>query len=83
MTREVAFVFRFGFWKLRMFEKSLEGLVRGIRSNKKNESAYIGQCLAEIKEEIKSNDLQKKTVAVQKLTYVSRSSTSTHFSSSK
>lgn len=53
-----------------MFEKSLTDLVRGIRSNKKNEAVYIGQCIQEIKEEIRANDLQKKAQAVQKLYYV-------------
>lgn len=52
-----------------MFEKSLTDLVRGIRNNKKNEAKYISQCIQEIKEELKQ-DMQKKTVAVQKLTYV-------------
>ena len=53
-----------------MFERNLADLVRGIRTNKKNEAAFISQCLAEIKEEIKTNDAQKKMVAVQKLTYL-------------
>jgi AP-3 complex subunit delta-1 len=53
------------------FQKSLTDLVRGIRANKKNEAQYIGQCLQEIREEIRTNDRQKKLVAVQKLTYVS------------
>lgn len=53
-----------------MFEKNLTDLVRGIRNNKKNEAKYISQCIQEIKEELKQ-DMQKKTIAVQKLTYVS------------
>ncbi len=56
---------------LNIGQKSLTDLVRGIRSNKKNESQYISQALQEIKEELRSNDTQKKSVAVQKLTYVS------------
>ena len=53
-------------------QKNLTDLVRGIRSNKKNESQYINQALQEIKDELKTPDPQKKTVAVQKLTYVSK-----------
>ena len=52
-----------------MFEKSLSDLVRGIRNNKKNEGKFISQCIQEIKEELKQ-DMQKKTIAIQKLTYV-------------
>lgn len=54
----------------RLFEKSLADLVRGIRNNKKNEAKYISQCIQEIKEELKSREMEKKTVAIQKLTYV-------------
>jgi len=53
-----------------LFQKSLADLVRGIRTNKKNESTYIASCLAEIKEEVRANDAQKKMVAVAKLTYL-------------
>eukprot|EP01111_Echinosteliopsis_oligospora_P001434 TRINITY_DN1216_c0_g1_i3.p1 TRINITY_DN1216_c0_g1~~TRINITY_DN1216_c0_g1_i3.p1 ORF type:complete len:1244 (-),score=342.48 TRINITY_DN1216_c0_g1_i3:2933-6664(-) len=53
-----------------MFEKSLTDLVRGIRNNKKNEAKYISQAIQEIKEELKSIDMDKKAVAIQKLTYL-------------
>jgi len=53
-----------------MFEKSLADLIRGIRANKKGEEAYIATCLGEISTEIKSNDIDIKAVALQKLTYV-------------
>jgi AP-3 complex subunit delta-1 len=53
-----------------MFERTLSDLVRGIRTNKKNEAQFISQALAEIKEEIRTNDKDKKMVAVQKLTYL-------------
>eukprot|EP01116_Phalansterium_solitarium_P008891 TRINITY_DN2285_c0_g1_i3.p1 TRINITY_DN2285_c0_g1~~TRINITY_DN2285_c0_g1_i3.p1 ORF type:complete len:654 (+),score=298.43 TRINITY_DN2285_c0_g1_i3:110-2071(+) len=53
-----------------MFEKSLADLIRGLRSNKRNEGDYISTCLQEIREELKSPDVQKKTVAIQKLTYL-------------
>eukprot|EP01117_Protostelium_nocturnum_P002810 TRINITY_DN13730_c0_g1_i1.p1 TRINITY_DN13730_c0_g1~~TRINITY_DN13730_c0_g1_i1.p1 ORF type:complete len:1096 (-),score=278.81 TRINITY_DN13730_c0_g1_i1:141-3428(-) len=53
-----------------MFERSLEDLVRGLRNNKKNESAFIAQVMTEIKEEIRSKEMAKKVVAVQKLVYL-------------
>eukprot|EP01102_Stenamoeba_stenopodia_P004321 TRINITY_DN1463_c0_g1_i2.p1 TRINITY_DN1463_c0_g1~~TRINITY_DN1463_c0_g1_i2.p1 ORF type:complete len:635 (-),score=132.59 TRINITY_DN1463_c0_g1_i2:1876-3780(-) len=53
-----------------MMHKSLTDLVRGIRTNKKNESKYITRCLAEIKEELKSTNYDLKAIAVQKLTYL-------------
>lgn len=53
-----------------MFEKSLTDLIRGIRANKKNEQKYIAACLQEIRNEVKSNDLDIKSIAVAKLTYV-------------
>ncbi|KAN0022653.1 hypothetical protein ACTFIU_004854 [Dictyostelium citrinum] len=52
-----------------MFERTLVDLIRGIRNHKKNETKFINQCINEIKEELKG-DMQKKTVAVQKLTYI-------------
>ena len=52
------------------FQKSLTDLVRGIRNNKGNESAFISQCINEIKAELKNEDKKVKMVAVQKLTYV-------------
>lgn len=53
-----------------MFQKSLSDLVRGIRAHKKDEAQFISSCLQEIKEELKAPDQQRKTVAIQKLTYV-------------
>jgi len=53
-----------------MFERSLTDLIRGIRNHKKDESSFIGTCLQEIKEEVKSPDPQKKLVAIQKLFYL-------------
>lgn len=57
-----------------MFEKSLTDLIRGIRANKKNEQKYITACLQDIRNEVKSNDLDIKANAVAKLTYVNTSS---------
>ncbi|KAJ8656449.1 hypothetical protein O0I10_007772 [Lichtheimia ornata] len=53
-----------------MFEKSLTDLIRGIRANKKNEQKYIQVCLQEIRNEVKSNDVDVKGVAIAKLTYL-------------
>eukprot|EP01096_Ripella_sp_DP13-Kostka_P016455 TRINITY_DN801_c0_g1_i1.p1 TRINITY_DN801_c0_g1~~TRINITY_DN801_c0_g1_i1.p1 ORF type:complete len:1173 (-),score=657.80 TRINITY_DN801_c0_g1_i1:49-3567(-) len=53
-----------------MFKRSLADLVRGIRSHKKDEQGFINKALAEIKEEIKTNNNKVKMVAVQKLTYL-------------
>ncbi|KAI8380160.1 adaptin N terminal region-domain-containing protein [Blakeslea trispora] len=53
-----------------MFEKSLTDLIRGIRANKKNEQKYITSCLQEIRNEVKSNDLDIKSNAVAKLAYL-------------
>jgi hypothetical protein len=54
-----------------MFEKSLTDLIRGIRANKKSEHKYISACLQEIRNEVKSNDIDVKANAIAKLTYVS------------
>ncbi|KAJ1676994.1 AP-3 complex subunit delta-1, partial [Spiromyces aspiralis] len=52
-----------------MFEKSLPDLIRGIRANKRNESAYIAKCLEEIHVELNSSDDGTKTNAISKLCY--------------
>lgn len=60
-----------------LFNKSLSSMVKGIRSQKgengggKNaEKEYINKCIAEIKEELKTNFPDIKAVAIQKLIYV-------------
>eukprot|EP01035_Chromulina_nebulosa_P016833 gene16833-22318_t len=53
-----------------LFQKSLQDLVKGIRSNKKDPSSYISQAIAEIKNELKSTEAFTKTEAVRKLTYL-------------
>mmetsp|Transcript_886 Transcript_886/g.3083 ORF Transcript_886/g.3083 Transcript_886/m.3083 type:complete len:1146 (-) Transcript_886:107-3544(-) len=53
-----------------MFKKSLNDLVKGIRSNKKDPEPFIQQSLTEIKNELKNGNLNTKAVAVQKLTYL-------------
>ena len=55
----------------RLFDKNLTDLVRGIRNNRENEAKYIAQCMEEIKEELRQDNLSVKANAVAKLTYVS------------
>jgi len=53
-----------------MWERTLQDLIRGLRANKKDESKFIAQAVDEIRREIKSDDMELKTGAVMKLTYV-------------
>ena len=55
----------------RLFDKNLTDLVRGIRNNRENEAKYIAQCMEEIKEELRQDNLSVKSNAIAKLTYVS------------
>ncbi|GIY77207.1 AP-3 complex subunit delta [Caerostris extrusa] len=54
----------------RIFDKNLTDLVRGIRNNKENETKYIAQCIEEIKEELRQENISVKANAVAKLTYL-------------
>lgn len=54
-----------------MWERTLQDLIRGLRANKKDESKFISQAIAEIRQEVKSKDMELKAAAVLKLTYVS------------
>ncbi|KAH0535660.1 AP-3 complex subunit delta-1 isoform X2 [Cotesia glomerata] len=54
----------------RMFDKNLTDLVRGIRNNKNNEAKYITQCIEEIKQELRQDNVAVKANAVAKLTYL-------------
>uniref|UniRef100_A0A6G4ZXD4 Clathrin/coatomer adaptor adaptin-like N-terminal domain-containing protein n=1 Tax=Rhipicephalus microplus TaxID=6941 RepID=A0A6G4ZXD4_RHIMP len=54
----------------RMFDKNLTDLVRGIRNNKENETKYISQCIDEIKEELRQENMSVKANAVAKLAYL-------------
>lgn len=54
----------------RIFDKNLTDLVRGIRNNKDNETKYITQCIEEIKEELRQENIAVKSNAVAKLTYL-------------
>jgi len=54
----------------RLFDKNLTDLVRGIRNNRDNEAKYIAQCIEEIKEELRQDNISFKANAVTKLTYL-------------
>jgi predicted GNAT family N-acyltransferase len=64
--------------KLRMFEKNLVELIKGIRAHKGSEAKYIDSALAECKKEIQSKDLEIKAQGILKLAYVQNSLFSTN-----
>ncbi|KAF2259824.1 Adaptor protein complex AP-3 delta subunit [Lojkania enalia] len=53
-----------------MFEKSLYDLIRGLRTHKGTEQEYIQSSLKECRQEIRSNDMDLKSTALMKLTYL-------------
>lgn len=53
-----------------MWERTLQDLIRGLRANKKDEAKFIAKAVDEIREEIRSKDMELKAAAVLKLTYV-------------
>ncbi|KAI9454892.1 Adaptor protein complex AP-3 delta subunit [Lactarius psammicola] len=53
-----------------MWERTLQDLIRGLRANKKDEAKFIAQAVDEIRQEIKSKDMELKAGAVLKLTYL-------------
>lgn len=53
-----------------MWERTLQDLIRGLRSNKKDEAHFIAQAVSEIRNEIRTDDMELKAAAVLKLTYV-------------
>ncbi|KAL8249125.1 hypothetical protein R6Q59_005993 [Mikania micrantha] len=55
-----------------LFQRTLEDLIKGIRLHLPGagQSSFISKSLDEIRREIKSTDLQTKSTAVQKLTYL-------------
>lgn len=54
------------------FNKNLTDLIKGLRAHKDSEPQYVADCLAEIKDELKSDSTITKANAVAKLTYVCR-----------
>ena len=53
-----------------MWERTLQDLIRGLRANKQDEAKFIAQAVDEIRQEIRSKDMELKAGAVLKLTYV-------------
>lgn len=53
-----------------LFQQSLQDLVKGIRAHRRDEATYIRERLTEIAAECRSSDMQKKSTAVLKLTYL-------------
>ncbi|KAI0076052.1 Adaptor protein complex AP-3 delta subunit [Panus rudis PR-1116 ss-1] len=53
-----------------MWERTLQDLIRGLRANKQDEARFIAQALDEIRQEIRSKDMELKAGAVLKLTYL-------------
>ncbi|KAI3515728.1 hypothetical protein L1887_14631 [Cichorium endivia] len=55
-----------------LFQRTLDDLIKGIRLHTPGaaQSSFISKSLDEIRREIKSTDLQTKSTAVQKLTYL-------------
>lgn len=53
-----------------LFDKNLHDLVRGIRNHKDNESKYISECIEEIKQELKQDNMAVKANAINKLCYL-------------
>jgi AP-3 complex subunit delta-1 len=52
-----------------LFQKSLQDLVKGIRSHKRDASAFISQCVVDIKTELRSTDISIKAEAVRTAAY--------------
>ncbi|EFP74237.2 AP-3 complex subunit delta [Puccinia graminis f. sp. tritici] len=53
-----------------MWEQSLSGLIKALRSSKDDEKRVIQQALSEIAQEVKSTDLDLKAAAILKLCYL-------------
>lgn len=53
-----------------MWEQTLSGLIKALRSKKDDEKSVINQALSEIAQEVKSTDLDLKAAAILKLCYL-------------
>jgi AP-3 complex subunit delta-1 len=53
-----------------MFEKSLYDLIQGLRRHKGSEASYIQESIQECRKEIRTNDMDLKSTALMKLTYL-------------
>lgn len=54
-----------------LFQRNLEDLIKGLRQQQVRESVFISKAIEEIRREIKSTDLQTKSIALEKLSYLS------------
>ncbi|GJJ13138.1 hypothetical protein Clacol_007388 [Clathrus columnatus] len=50
-----------------MWERTLQDLIRGLRANKKDEAKFIARAIDEIRDEVKSKDMDLKAAALLKL----------------
>ncbi|KXN68785.1 Adaptor protein complex AP-3 delta subunit [Conidiobolus coronatus NRRL 28638] len=64
-----------------MFQKNLTDLIRGIRSHKNNPDKFVLQQLEDLRNELKSTDLNVKTIALSKLNYLQMFGHQTHWAS--
>ena len=48
----------------------MKDLIRGLRANKADEALFISHAIDEIREEVKSKDMDIKAAAILKLVYV-------------
>ncbi|TDL20898.1 Adaptor protein complex AP-3 delta subunit [Rickenella mellea] len=53
-----------------MWERNLQDLIRGLRASKKDESKFIAKAMDEIRQEVRTKDMELKAAAVLKLTYL-------------
>ncbi|EPY50315.1 AP-3 adaptor complex subunit Apl5 [Schizosaccharomyces cryophilus OY26] len=53
-----------------VFEKSLNDLIKGIRSHRDDEDSYVNSCLLECRKEVSSQDAEIKAEAALKLAYL-------------
>lgn len=60
---------------VKMFERTLQDLIRGLRSHKgaskAQEDAFIAEAMTEIRDELKGKDMALKAEAIIKMCYVS------------
>ena len=54
----------------RIFDKTLQDLVRGVRNNKGREKEFINESIEEIREELKHPQTYVKAVAISKLCFL-------------
>ncbi len=53
-----------------IFQRGLQDLIKGIRSHKKDPSAFVSQSIVEIKSELRSTDPFIKAEAVSRVKFV-------------